>query len=138
MTVQLTDLEGVTVAALPTEVDAANAARLREELASAVPHGSRDIVLDLRETRYLDSAGIDMLFRLGQRLTERRAVLRVVLPATSPLRRLAGIVGLERGMTLHPTIAEAVEAARETEAPRQATPDAADERRSRRTHPASG
>jgi anti-anti-sigma factor len=122
--VHLTDLEGVTVAALPADVDAANAARVRQELASAVPHGSRDIVVDLRDTRYLDSAGVDMLFRLGQRLTERRAVLRIVLPATSQLRRVAAIVGLEHEMALHETLADAVSAAREAQAPRPRRSDA--------------
>ena len=127
MSVRLTDHDGVTVAALPPDVDAANAARVRQELASAVPHGSRDIVVDLRDTRYLDSAGIDMLFRLGQRLSERRAVLRIVLPAESQLRRLARIVALERGMRLHETVAEAAAAAREAQATAGRSSDAAGE-----------
>jgi anti-anti-sigma factor len=117
VSVRLTELDGVTVVALPTDVDASNAARVRKELVSAVPHGSRDVVVDLRDTRYLDSAGIDMLFRLGQRLTERRAELRIVLPATSQLRRLAAIVGLEREISVHETLAEAVSRAREARAP---------------------
>lgn len=112
MIARLVDLEGVTVAALPADVDAANAGRLREELASSVPHGSRDIVIDLRRTRYVDSAGIDMLFRLGQRLSERRAVLRIVIPSDSQLRRLAGLVGLDRGPAIYETLSGAVAAAR--------------------------
>ena len=117
MITQLVELEGVTVAGLPADVDAANADRLRRELATSVPHGSQDIVVDLRETRYIDSAGMDMLFRLAQRLAERRAVLRVVIPSDSQLRRLAALVGLERGLPVHGTLAGAVAAARASGAP---------------------
>jgi anti-sigma B factor antagonist len=108
----LLDVDGIAVARLPADVDAANSSRLREELSAAVPHGSRDLVADLRGTAYFDSAGIDMLFRIAHRLSERRAVLRVVIPPDSQLRRLADIVGLDRAMAIHTNLEDAVAAAR--------------------------
>jgi anti-anti-sigma regulatory factor len=39
-----------------------------------------ELIVDLSGTRYLDSAGIDMLFRLAQSLGQRRATLRLVIP----------------------------------------------------------
>jgi anti-anti-sigma factor len=114
---RLLEVDGVAVAGLPADVDAANAARLREELAYTVPHGSRDLVLDLADTRYIDSAGIEMLFRIAQRLTERRAVLRLVIPPSSHLLRLASIAGLDRAMRIHETRAGAVAAARAEDDP---------------------
>lgn len=106
------DIEGVAVTRLPVDVDAANAARLRDELAACVPVAGRDLVVDLAQTRYLDSAGIDMLFRLAQRLSERRAALRVVIPPDSMLVRLASVVGLQRAMPVYDSVEEAVAQAR--------------------------
>jgi anti-anti-sigma factor len=111
------EVDGVAVAELPVDVDSANAVRLREQLSAAVPHGSRDLVVDLTPTRYVDSAGIEMLFRIAQRLSERRAVLRVVIPATSNLVRLAAIAGLERAMTIYEDRGGAVAAARAEQPP---------------------
>jgi anti-anti-sigma factor len=104
-------LDGVPVAHLPTDVDAANATRLRTELNAFVGNEALDIVLVLDETRFLDSAGIDMLFRLSRRLSDRRARVRIVIPAGSPLRRLTQIVGLERAVPFYETVADAVAAA---------------------------
>ncbi len=72
--------------------------------------GERALVLDLTETRYLDSAGIDMLFRLGERLRERRARLVLVIPDSSPLRRLVEIVGLPRSAPVCQTLEQALAA----------------------------
>ena len=65
-------------------------------------------MVDLSETRYLDSAGIDMLFRLSERLRERRARLLLVIPQASQLARLARIVGLVRAVPSYETVEHAL------------------------------
>jgi anti-sigma B factor antagonist len=100
----------VPVARLSTDVDAANASQLREELWAQLGAHGGELVIDLSSTRYLDSAGIDMLFRLAQSLSERRGSLRLVIPVDSPLARLAQIVALPDAVPVHATVEEAIEA----------------------------
>jgi anti-anti-sigma factor len=89
-----------------------------------MPHASC-LIIDLSDTRYLDSAGIDMLLRLSDRLEHRRAELILVVPETSQIQRLATIVGLPDAIAIHPTVAQALqEAAKRPPAQSTATPTA--------------
>lgn len=112
MTVLAVDhFDGVPVARIAFDVDASNAGRVSDQLAACVPKDVNDLVVDLSQTRYLDSAGIDMLFRLHQRLSERRASLHLVIPPDSQLARLAAIVALPSAMPVHAGMDEALRAA---------------------------
>ncbi|MHB8531132.1 MAG: STAS domain-containing protein [Solirubrobacteraceae bacterium] len=108
--IEVEQIDGVPVAHLSSDIDAANAARVREELAGCFERGNDRVVLDLSRIAYLDSAGIDMLFRLSERLYQRRAGLVLVIAAGSQLVRLARIVGLGRAMPVHDTVEEALRA----------------------------
>jgi anti-sigma B factor antagonist len=107
---QIEYLDGVPVGRLPSDVDAANAIALGESLAASAARPTCDLVVDLTATRYIDSMGLDMLFRLNQRLDRRRATLRLVIPTDSPLMRLAQIVSLPTTLPIHAGVAEAVAA----------------------------
>jgi anti-sigma B factor antagonist len=108
MLVNVERRDGVPVVRPREDVDAANAVALREQLTECVDSGTDRLVVDLTETRYVDSAGIDMLFRLGELLRQRRAMLLLVIAADSNLARLAEIVGLAAAMPLFPTVQEAL------------------------------
>jgi anti-anti-sigma factor len=101
-------IDGVAIARLSVDIDASNAARVRGELSDCFQRSTDQVVLDLSTTAYLDSAGIDMLFRLSQRLRQRRALLLLVIPDGSQLSRLARIVGLGRAMPVHDTVDDAL------------------------------
>jgi anti-anti-sigma factor len=90
------------------DIDAATADDLRERLAERMSNEVPGIVLDLSETRYVDSAGIDMLLRLSERLRQRRAELVLVIPPTSQLVRLADLVGLSRAMPVRASLEESL------------------------------
>lgn len=92
------------------DIDAANATQVREELIAFLDAGADGLVLDLGATRYLDSAGIDMLFRLNERLRHRRASLQLVIPSSSNLARVAEIVALPSVIPVHETVEEALAA----------------------------
>src|SRR5947209_18972820 len=83
------------------DIDAASASLLHEEVSRRLPPDADELIMDLSATRYLDSAGIDVIFRLHERLRQRRAVLRVVLPPASPLQRLFAIVALPTAVALY-------------------------------------
>jgi anti-anti-sigma factor len=90
------------------EIDIANSAYVADELVRAVPNGASGLVIDLGETRYLDSAGIELLFGLARRLARRRQSLRLVLPASSPLRRLLTLTNVGSAAPLHDTLESAL------------------------------
>jgi anti-sigma B factor antagonist len=86
--------DGLPVAFLGGEVDAANAPQVTEELMTAVTNRAPALVLVLSDTRYLDSAGINLLFQLNQVLESRRQRLGLVLDASARLRRVLEISGV--------------------------------------------
>ena len=111
MELRVEHADGIPVVHAPADIDAANATGVRDELAARV-HDRFELIVDLSQTRYLDSAGIDMLFRLHQRLTERRATLRLVIRPGSDLARLAEIVAIPGNIPIHDEVEQALEAAR--------------------------
>jgi anti-sigma B factor antagonist len=115
-------IDGVSVVHVKEDIDAANAAATQQQLSDALGPDALRLVVDLSATRYLDSAGIDMLLRLGDRLDHRRARLILVIPDTSPLKRLVAIVGLPEALTICPNIAKALEEAAKAQA-QAAVPD---------------
>jgi anti-anti-sigma factor len=121
--------DGVIVARPNQDVDAAVVASMRDELAASVGSEGAGVILDLAQTRYVDSAGLDMIFRLGERLARSRSALVLVIPAGSQLERLAAIVALPQAVHVEGTLEQALEALREMlqtpsppEAPQPADP----------------
>jgi anti-anti-sigma factor len=115
-------IDGVRVAHVQGDIDAANATATQQQLGDAFGPDASSLVVDLSETRYLDSAGIDMLLRLSDRLDQRRAKLALVIPDTSQLKRLATIVGLSDAVAIHASLPEALqEAAQRPQAQHPAT-----------------
>jgi anti-anti-sigma factor len=95
---------GWMVAALTGEVDMTNAYSVGEALTSPVPNDTEGLVIDMTGLRYLDSAGVELLFELAGRLGNRRQQLRLALPADSPLRRLLALTGMEAVAPLHESV----------------------------------
>jgi anti-anti-sigma factor len=76
------------VAHVNGEIDMTNAAYLREQLLDSTPNDVLALVIDISGCRYLDSAAIEVLFDLSRRLARRRQELRLVMPPSSPLKRV--------------------------------------------------
>ncbi|MFL5797887.1 MAG: STAS domain-containing protein [Actinomycetota bacterium] len=83
-----------TVVGIHGEVDMSNAGELGAAISAAVPNGTRELVVDLTGTTYLDSVGISLLLRLAARLGSRRQTLRVVVPAETPIRAVLELAGV--------------------------------------------
>ncbi len=107
----LESIDHVPIAHVKEDIDAANATTIQQQLADALGPDASSLVIDLSGTRYVDSAGIDMLLRLSDRLDHRRAKLILVIPDASQLKRLASIVGLPDAMAIHPTLPAALQEA---------------------------
>jgi anti-anti-sigma factor len=76
------------------EIDISNAADVSEIIGASVPNAARTIVLDLTGLSYVDSAGVQLLFTLAERMRGRRQVLRIVVPQEAPIRSVLEFAGL--------------------------------------------
>lgn len=116
-------IDHVPIAHVKEDIDATNATTIQQQLADALGPDASSLVIDLSGTRYVDSAGIDMLLRLSDRLDHRRAKLTLVIPDASQLKRLASIVGLPDAIAIHPTLPAALQEAANPQAQTVTPPD---------------
>ena len=96
------------LARLTGEVDMTNAGYVADELRESVPNDAAALVVDLSDTRYIDSAAIGLLFELARRLARRRQDLRLVVPEGSPLQRVLEITEIHTAAPIHRSVAEAL------------------------------
>jgi anti-anti-sigma factor len=85
------------------EIDVSNAREIGGRLRGALTNHDTALVVDLTPTTYIDSAGINVLFRLGLELRERQQQLHVIVAPESPIARVITIVGLGEAVPTHPT-----------------------------------
>lgn len=102
----------ITVATVTVEIDLANVAQIYEELLRGVGKESRGLVVDLTGVNYFDSAGVRSFFDLARELHIARQSLGIVVPTTSPLRRLVKITRLDEAAVLTSSVDECVAALR--------------------------
>jgi anti-anti-sigma factor len=126
--VEIESADGVPVARPLVDIDADSVGEVHERLIATLGPDTDALILDLSSTRYIDSAGLDMLFRLNARLSQRRAALLVVIPASSQLSRLARIVALPEVMEVHETVQDAQRVCAQRPKERMATPPDSAER----------
>jgi anti-anti-sigma factor len=92
------------VATITGEIDVSNADEIRLLLEDRLVEDAALHVIDMTATKYLDSAGVRMLFTIAERLRERGRRLHVVVPDDSAIRRLLVFVELDSRVELYPRI----------------------------------
>jgi anti-sigma B factor antagonist len=102
--------DDICVATLSGEIDLSNRDVVAQQLDAAVEDGL-ELVVDLEPLRYLDSAGIRMLFELQDRLVERGRTLRLVATPDLVVWRVLTLTGLTSIVPSHRTVRDAVQAA---------------------------
>ena len=75
----------VPVGVVTGEVDASNVAEVGVALRGLVTNRSSVLIVDLSPTTYLDSAGINLMFALGDELGARQLQLRLVIAPGSSI-----------------------------------------------------
>jgi anti-sigma B factor antagonist len=98
----------IPVARLHGEVDASNVKEMSDRLRSLLSNRSVALVIDLSETTYLDSAGINMLFALGEELRGRQQRLAIAVADGSPIARMIALTGLDQTIAVRSTLPEAL------------------------------
>jgi len=95
--------DDVAVAAVEGEIDSSNVGEIAERIRTMLTNRSLALVVDLAQTTYIDSAGINLLFTLGTELKARQQrMLLVVAPGTG-IARMLSITGLDAAVPTHPT-----------------------------------
>jgi anti-sigma B factor antagonist len=98
----------VPVARLHGEVDASNVKEIADRLRALLSNRSVAMVVDLTQTTYLDSAGINLLFSLGEEMRGRQQRLALVISNGSPISRMIVLTGLDQALPVRGTLAEAL------------------------------
>lgn len=104
----------VVVAELEGEYDLSNTIDLGDNLLRAVPNDALGLVLDLSGVRYLDSAGVRVLFEVARKLAGCRQGLVLCVPDDSPLQRLLDLTGVNPAIMIRPSRAQAMEGLRQS------------------------
>jgi anti-sigma B factor antagonist len=107
-TVSVAEHGGATVATMKGELTLLNALGIGKELEARVEHGTETVVLDLSGVTFLDSAGIQLLFRINRLVGSWGGRLRLVVPSSAPVHRIIRIVDPGGYIPLHATPAEAL------------------------------
>ncbi len=92
--IQIIHRDQAVIALVSGEIDMSNANDLRAAILDATPNDAMGVLLDLSSVDYIDSAGIHLVYRLGENLRNRGQSLRIVIPpesAASDALRLAGV-----------------------------------------------
>jgi anti-anti-sigma factor len=108
-------VSGVPVVTAPEEIDITNAAGLRAALLEAAAHGSGTLVVDMAQTQFCDSAGLNVLVRAHQRAQADGGELLLVI-CTAAVLRIFAVTGIDHLIPNSPTLEEAL-------APAPAVPD---------------
>ena len=88
--------------ALRGEVDLANVSTVEAELLAAISNELVDVVVDMRDMSYIDSAGLRALFALGARLDTLQIGFHLAAPPGSTVRRVVELSGLTALASLEP------------------------------------
>jgi anti-anti-sigma factor len=103
--------DDVPVARIEGEIDAASVGDVAARLRGLMTNRSMRLVVDLSATSYLDSAGINLLFAIGQEVRSRQQSLHLVVADGSPVTRVVSLTSLDRAYPTHGSVADALAAA---------------------------
>ena len=102
--------DDVPVARLAGEIDIVQTRELAQSLRDAIDNQDYGLVVDLREVTYLDSAGINLIFELAERLRSRQQRVALIVPERAVIQRVISLVDLASVAGIHnerdPALAE--------------------------------
>lgn len=89
---------------LSGSLDIANAEAIGARMTQELGAEAGVIAIDIGGLEYCDSAGVRTIYQLRRHLTAAGHDLRVVLPPTSPVRRLFEVVGFAEALPLYDSV----------------------------------
>jgi stage II sporulation protein AA (anti-sigma F factor antagonist) len=100
-------ISGLPVVRGPAEIDITNAGQLRTALLAAAGQGHVTIVVDLSETAFCDTAGLQVLVLAHRRAVAEGGELRLVVRGAT-LLRLFSLTGVDHVIPSFTTLDQAV------------------------------
>jgi anti-sigma B factor antagonist len=100
------------VARVNGEVDVSNVDEVGSALRRLVTNSAVGLVIDLSRTTYLDSAGINLVFALGEQLRAHQQTLQLVVAEGTPIARMVAVTSLDQVFPTHAVLAAAVTGSR--------------------------
>jgi anti-anti-sigma factor len=100
-------ISGLPVVRGPAEIDITNAGQLRAALLAAAAQGHATIVVDLTETSFCDTSGLQVLVLAHRRAAAEGGELRLVVRAAT-LLRLFSLTGVDHVIPNFTTLDQAV------------------------------
>ena len=94
------------------DLDLSNLHAVHIALLDATPNAALGLVIDLSGVVFLDSAGVETLFRLQRSLAIRQQRFAVAIPPDAMIRRALELSGALSEMTLCPSVEAALAALR--------------------------
>ena len=93
---------------LPEEIDISNSDQVRDELLSLLNRGPAVMIVDMAETTFCDSAGVNALVRAQKRAWANDAEIRLVVGSLG-VQRVLSITGVDRLISVYPTVAASLD-----------------------------
>jgi len=100
--------EGLVVARIRGDLDLSNLYAVHTALLEMLPNEAIGLVVDLGGVTFLDSSGVEALFRLQASLEVRQQRLAVAIPAGATIRRALELSGAPGEMPLCGSVDEAL------------------------------
>jgi anti-anti-sigma factor len=94
--------DGASRIVVTGEIDLSNADAVEQQILQGVDGGVATATLDLTGLRYIDSAGLWILFRLARHLTAARIDGEVLVPAGGPVWRMVETAGVDAAISVRP------------------------------------
>ena len=92
--IRILSTDGRSIVHVSGELDAHNAARLRDSLAGLISAGSRHIVVDLADVSFMGASGLGVLVGAGKRLRRDDGLL-LLRSAPPRVQKMIEITGLD-------------------------------------------
>ena len=102
--------EGYVIVRLRGEIDMSQAGPVQRGFARALAAGRTAVLIDLCEVRFLAVAGADWVGAAVDELTRQGRAVAVVCASSGPVRRIVGLLDLDRRWPLHHDLARAAAA----------------------------
>ena len=100
----------VVVAAIKGEIDISNARGLERSIVNELHADVTGLVVDLTGLVFLDGSGVHLLYALSDKTDDRGMAFALVLPASSPPRRVLELSGPRPAAWIHASEDAAIEA----------------------------
>jgi len=102
---KITQTGSRAVVTMPAEVDAMNAAEIRDALRSAAGSGVTTLIIDMSGTTFCDSSGVHAVISAYKQAAATGTEVRLV---ATTVRRIFRLIGADQLMLTYPTLQAAL------------------------------